>query len=188
MKKKPNIIYLRGHHLLCLQGYQGYGYDEKFKKSMDKVFCQLNINNNKDNNIKNNNEDKNDENKENQRFSNSSKINNENTVILTDYPDDLCGHCPNLIDDKCAGEIIDLKSTAQNTDKINLNNEKIIKMDQLVLQRAKLKKDTEYSIDKAISSVNKTFYSINKAKEVCGNCEWENKCLWFQTRNSLNSQ
>lgn len=47
MKKNPknNQIYLRGHHLLCLQGYQGYGYDKKFKKNMDNIFHQLNINN-----------------------------------------------------------------------------------------------------------------------------------------------
>lgn len=28
---------LRGHHLLCLQGFQGYGYDEDFVKNMTKI-------------------------------------------------------------------------------------------------------------------------------------------------------
>ena len=27
-------LVLRGHHLLCLKGFQGYGYDEKFTKNM----------------------------------------------------------------------------------------------------------------------------------------------------------
>lgn len=35
------IINLRGHHLLCLQGYQGYGYDQKFKENMDKIFNSI---------------------------------------------------------------------------------------------------------------------------------------------------
>lgn len=28
---------LRGHHLLCLKGFQGYGYDEKFTQNMTKI-------------------------------------------------------------------------------------------------------------------------------------------------------
>ena len=28
---------LRGHHLLCLQGFQGYGYDEKFVLNMEHI-------------------------------------------------------------------------------------------------------------------------------------------------------
>ena len=27
-------IKLRGHHLLCLQGFQGYAYDDSFVKNM----------------------------------------------------------------------------------------------------------------------------------------------------------
>ena len=30
-------LVLRGHHLLCLQGFQGYGYDEDFVKNMDEI-------------------------------------------------------------------------------------------------------------------------------------------------------
>jgi len=41
MKESKQVIKLRGHHLLCLQGYQGYGYDEKFKKNMENVLNKL---------------------------------------------------------------------------------------------------------------------------------------------------
>lgn len=30
-------LVLRGHHLLCLKGFQGYGYDENFVENMKKV-------------------------------------------------------------------------------------------------------------------------------------------------------
>lgn len=30
-------IKLRGHHLLCLQGFQGYGYSEEFVENMTKI-------------------------------------------------------------------------------------------------------------------------------------------------------
>ena len=30
-------LLLRGHHLLCLKGFQGYGYDEDFTENMTRV-------------------------------------------------------------------------------------------------------------------------------------------------------
>ena len=30
-------LILRGHHLLCLQGFQGYGYDKDFVKNMTEI-------------------------------------------------------------------------------------------------------------------------------------------------------
>ena len=30
-------LVLRGHHLLCLQGFQGYGYDEAFVENMSEI-------------------------------------------------------------------------------------------------------------------------------------------------------
>jgi hypothetical protein len=30
-------LFLRGHHLLCLKGFQGYGYDEDFTRNMAEI-------------------------------------------------------------------------------------------------------------------------------------------------------
>ena len=35
------IVKLRAHHLLCLQGYQGFGYDERFKVNLEKTLNRL---------------------------------------------------------------------------------------------------------------------------------------------------
>ncbi len=34
-------ITLRGHHLLCIQGFQGYGYSEDFIENMDNIIHLL---------------------------------------------------------------------------------------------------------------------------------------------------
>jgi len=36
MDDESYLVTLRAHHLLCLQGYQGYGYDERFKVNLEK--------------------------------------------------------------------------------------------------------------------------------------------------------
>ncbi len=151
MKEKTNLIHLRGHHLLCLQGYQGYGYDEKFKANMENIIAKLNSNENY-------------------------------KVILTDSADDLCKCCPNLKNNKCIEDINNLEDSNIYQNKIEISNNKIINMDNNVIKKVKLKKDKEYSFKKLIFLVNKVFYSIHEAKEICANCEWTNKCLWIQSR------
>ncbi|WP_333861788.1 DUF1284 domain-containing protein [Clostridium sp.] len=35
------MLTLRAHHLLCIQGYKGYGYSKNFTANMDKIVYQL---------------------------------------------------------------------------------------------------------------------------------------------------
>jgi len=39
--KDPELIRIRAHHLLCLQGFQGYGYDQEFTIWMGKIIQTL---------------------------------------------------------------------------------------------------------------------------------------------------
>ena len=152
MKENTNIIYLRGHHLLCLQGYQGYGYDEKFKSNIEMILKKL-----KD----------------------STKMKN---VIVTESSDDICEFCPNLKENICCGELDISDKSAKNQEKISEINTNICKKDSIILKKSKLIKNKKYSYDELISIINKTFSSMIEAKEVCGECEWIDKCLWYQTR------
>ncbi|MDD3223551.1 MAG: DUF1284 domain-containing protein [Clostridium sp.] len=38
------MIKLRAHHFLCMQGFQGYGYNEGFTKNMDKIIKYIHKN------------------------------------------------------------------------------------------------------------------------------------------------
>ncbi|WP_082848531.1 DUF1284 domain-containing protein [Clostridium ljungdahlii] len=35
------MLTLRAHHLLCIQGYRGYGYSKNFTKNMNNIVCSL---------------------------------------------------------------------------------------------------------------------------------------------------
>lgn len=36
-----NQINIRAHHLLCIQGYQGYGYSEQFTENMNQIIEKI---------------------------------------------------------------------------------------------------------------------------------------------------
>lgn len=38
------MLRIRAHHFLCMQGFQGYGYNEEFVKNMDKIIKYIKAN------------------------------------------------------------------------------------------------------------------------------------------------
>jgi len=122
---------LRGHHLLCLKGFQGYGYDENFVENMINV--------------------------------NSLRKNKSTTVTLSYNPDDICSSCPNLKDNICINQT---------------ENEKIVSMDKEVLK--KLDTAKEYNSIELFEIVDEIFNSKESVSEICYNCMWHEKCLFYQ--------
>jgi hypothetical protein len=124
-------LILRGHHLLCLKGFQGYGYDDDFVKNMTRV--------------------------------NELRKSEKTTIQLTNSPDDICKACPNLKDNIC-------ENTTQNTN--------IISMDNKVLKHVDPK--IEYDALKLFENVSRIFDSKESVSEICFNCIWHEKCLFYQ--------
>jgi hypothetical protein len=124
-------LHIRGHHLLCLKGFQGYGYDESFVENMTEV-------------------------------DNLRKL--PDTIIsLTDSPDDICRLCPNLKDNICEDKI---------------QNERIISMDRKVLKKIDTTK--EYNSIELFHIVDEIFSTKESVSEICFNCIWHEKCLFYQ--------
>jgi len=64
-------IKLRAHHLLCVQGYKGWGLTPEFKEFMFALSEQL-------------------------------KTQPDSKIEIVDGADDICGHCSELVEGKCA--------------------------------------------------------------------------------------
>lgn len=124
-------LQLRGHHLLCLKGFQGYGYDEDFTRNMTEI--------------------------------NSLRKSKNTTVTLLNSPDDICKACPNLNDGICKDE---------------QQNRRIVAMDNEVLK--KLDGSKEYDCAELFEMIDEIFTSRQSVSEICSNCMWHDKCLFYQ--------
>jgi len=135
-KEYSDPIMIRAHHLLCMQGFQGYGYSKDFETHMQRIIIFL---------------DKNP----------STKI-----QIIT-KTDELCSHCPYNYKNSC------------NIDKYSHNI--MEKLDKLIIKKFSLKENQIYTIEDALKLVND---NINHTilMEICGNCSWNSKCLFFKIK------
>ncbi len=124
-------LVLRGHHLLCLKGFQGYGYDETFIENMIDI--------------------------------NSKRKLSSTSVKLTNSCDDICKACPKLENGLCENEI---------------QNRRIVEMDDEVLKKIDASK--EYGAVELFEMIDSTFNSKESVSEICSNCMWHEKCLFYQ--------
>lgn len=129
------ILKIRAHHLLCLQGYQGYGYSESFKANLEKIIKLIHT---------------------------TSDL----VIEVVTENDLICEHCPYTD-----------KTGCQKDENSSL---KIKSMDLKVLEKLGLQEgvmDKSQNLINLINTKLKTYFDI---EEICGNCQWKEKCLWFQ--------
>ena len=85
------------------------------------------------------------------------------TVTLTNESDDICSACPNLKNNLCENK---------------KQNETIVKMDNEVLSQ--LNMNNEYKSIELFDEVESTFDSIDNVKNICNECKWSDKCLFYK--------
>ena len=117
--------------MLCLKGFQGYGYDESFVENMTSI--------------------------------NSKRKLPQTTVSICDCADDICSACPNLIEGICEDKT---------------QNERIVSMDREVLKR--LDSAKEYGSIELFDKIDEIFNTRKSVSEICFNCKWSEKCLFYQ--------
>jgi hypothetical protein len=133
-----DVIRVRAHHLLCLQGFQGYGYSRGFKRNLKEIIQYL-------------------------------KSHPHGKLKVVANADIICQKCPHLKGKNCN------KSSDSNS---------IERMDFLVLEKLDIEEGREELAQNLFSRVNKTFKNQRDLEDVCGNCSWKNKCLWYLSRIS----
>ena len=122
------MMQIRAHHLLCMQGFQGYGYNQEFVDNMTMVVDRL-------------------------------RGEPDTVIEIVDRCDDICAHCPRNENGTCNR-----------------------KADRRVLKRLRLKPPAQMEIGKGFELVNSLFSSKKDLKKICGDCEWQAKCIWYQSR------
>ena len=125
---------IRAHHLLCMQGFQGYGYSEDFSKNMAEIIEIL------------------------QNFS-------EYEIEIVAETDSICTCCPYNINGKC--------QESQGS------NDKIVSMDLNVLEKLEISPGSVFKAEEMFKITNKILKTYHDVKEICGNCSWSEKCLWY---------
>jgi len=80
--------------------------------------------------------------------------------------DDICNTCPNK-DTKCKPGIL---------------TKPLRKEDKLVMEKLGLRKGQLVGAKDAFDLASETFKTKASLKEICGECSWQDKCTWYQSR------
>ena len=122
--------------LLCIQGFQGYGYSEDFVKNMIEIIENIDS--------------------------------NPEAQIITEC-DVICFYCPHNIERVCQKRL----DSAQ----------KVKDMDMRVLRKLNLRVGTIGRVKDFLSHANTKIRNSFDVHNICGECDWKEKCLWFISQN-----
>jgi hypothetical protein len=127
---------IRAHHLLCIQGFQGHGYNAEFTENMSEVIQSL-------------------------------QSNPQQEIEIIDECDVICKFCPHKKVGKCKNIVSNLM---------------IKRIDKKVIKKLKIDYNTIMGAKSIISLTNQVFKTSKDIHEICGNCRWKKKCLWYLSK------
>ena len=128
---------IRAHHFLCMQGFQGYGYNKAFTDNLKKII---------------------------ERLKKTPGI--ENKIIIE--CDIICSACPHNKSGLC--------------EKNKNSGREIQNMDLKVLKKLGLKSGTIIKLKDIFSLIDEKIKTATDAQDICGNCLWQDKCLWHKRK------
>jgi hypothetical protein len=121
-----------------MQGFQGYGYSQKFVNNLNRVIKDINQN-------------------------------PDLEAEITDECDIICSCCP-----------YNEKGVCQKGEN---SSQRVKNIDSQVLRKLGLRKGVRVRAKDIFSLIDKKLKSISDIQDICGECGWKEKCLWFNSRN-----
>ena len=143
--QKAQVIKVRAHHLLCMQGFQGYGYSKEFSDNLADVIRAIDTH-------------------------------PDILLKIVNYCDDICSCCPHNIDGVCQ----------RDPD----SGYRILEMDMKVLEKLGLSEGETTGAGGILTRTDETLSRVSDVRNICGSCNWKNKCCWFTSRenNSIDAE
>ncbi|MGL6298279.1 MAG: DUF1284 domain-containing protein [Methanobacteriaceae archaeon] len=149
------IINIRPHHLLCITGYQGYGYDNRFRENLNLIHNIIF------------------ENKDTNRDNETPKI----AIVMEN--DDICEYCPNLTKDNyCRNKEETIK--IENMDYNVIKKLNLLKPNAVEDNNKKYLEENIYSPNYLFSLIDQKIKDREDIIGICDNCSWESKCLFIK--------
>lgn len=132
-----HIIAIRAHHFLCMQGFQGYGYNKAFTDNFKEIIEHI-------------------------------KKEPEILIKIINECDIICSACPHNKNGIC--------------EKNENSGREIQNMDLKVLKKLGLESGTIMKAKDVFSLIDEKIKTAADARDICGKCAWQNKCLWHMNR------